>query len=66
MIGGINVRLSPWVPHGVVHYDPTHVIYARNIHQFMLLMFDITWHPEGDRCPTWTNRECRCMLGDEA
>lgn len=23
------------------------------------------WHPNGERCPTWTD-ECRCMLGGEA
>lgn len=24
-----------------------------------------TWHPNGERCPAWTD-ECRCMLGGEA
>lgn len=39
---------------------------VRHMSEYFLWRSGATWHPDGDRCPTWTNSECRCMLGGDA
>lgn len=64
------VEFNPWVPSGsgVVMSDAMRgfVVIYRHPSEWALHMASATWHPDGARCQTWTDSECRCMLGGEA
>lgn len=72
LLVGCRVDICPYLEVGSVFVvAPGHLgigpaLVARHFSEFAVLALGATWHPHGERCPTWVDSECRCMLGEEA
>ena len=67
---GMEVRIFPYLEPGkamLVKSDAgwSDILFFRTESEWLLSMSGATWHVNG-HCPTWTDDECRCMLGGEA
>lgn len=61
---GVTVQESDWMASGAMVADYSRSrIWVRHLSEFHLWLSGASWHPAGDRCPTWTDAaECRCMV----
>lgn len=64
-----GVRFNTFVESGTLHVTYAEagvpVVWVRHPAEWTIHLAGASWHPNGERCPTWTE-ECRRMLGGEA